>query len=132
MQFLLTERELFQAIQEAALRDDGLMEFSLPANRLLEEASNKSVLTFSELDRTVHCGRLKASLSLTQFELLRYVYTHGKTDFEELQDAVWRKDDVSNDAIRRVISKLNTELLEGGFPVEISHSRSRASLEQIG
>ena len=89
-------------------------------------------LKFSESSRTVHVGEKSVRLSPKQFAVLRHVHEHGPTDFEDIQDAIWRREGVSDGAIRAVCAKVNAKLLEGGFDVELSTHRSRVSIAGIG
>ena len=75
--------------REAEQRENGLYAVEIPASTLQENAGSRIVLSFDDGARTVHCGRLSARLSPTQFALLQYVYTHSKVGFEEAQDAAW-------------------------------------------
>jgi len=130
VQFLLSDSEVVRAIHDAHRQPDGRLVIDLPAARLLETAAGQPVLTFSAKSRTAHCGELSARLSPIQFSLLAYVYTHPRAGFEELQDKVWQRRKVSDDAIRRAASKLNLKLLESGFPVEVFSHHSRVSIEK--
>ena len=80
---------------------------------------------------TVHCGRLSARLSPTQYALLQYVYTHSKVGSEEAQDAAWGGKEISDGAIRAACSKINARLMERGFKIELSAHHGRISLEEI-
>ncbi len=131
MLFLLSDQDIIAALQRAERRDDGLLALDLPASKLLENASSRPALTFSESAKTVHCGRLSTRLSPLQFALLRYVHEHGRVDFEDLQDAAWGKE-VSDSAIRAACSSLNGKLCECGLSVEIVCYKGRVSLEEIG
>jgi DNA-binding response OmpR family regulator len=131
MLFLLTESEAIDLLREAVRRPDGLLAIDVPEARLQEAGEPRPVLTFDATARTVHCGKLSARLSPTQFELLQYVYDNERASYEELQDAIWQQN-ATDDAIRRVISKLNTKLMDCGFPLEILSHHSRVSIAKVG
>jgi len=130
MLFILTDSEAIDLLRTAVRRTDGLLAIDIPASRLQEAGEKMAVLTFSEESKTVHCGRLSVRLSPMQFALLRYVYERERASYEELQDAIWGGT-TTDDAIRRIVSKLNTKLLEHGFPAELLSHHSRVSIERV-
>jgi len=131
MLFLLSDSDVVRLIQRAPRRPDGMLAIDIPVASLAENVAERPLLTFSEESRTVNQCELSARLSPTQFGLLRYVYTHGRTGFEELQDSVWRSAKVSDGSIRTACSKVNAKLAEADFRVELSAHHGRVSVEAI-
>lgn len=129
--FLLSDSEIVAAVQASERRPDGRIAIRIAAARLDSGATVIS-LTFAALPRTVHSGQLALRLSPIQYALLEYVYTHGKVEFEELQDSVWQRREVSDGAIRAVVSKINSGFADAQFPVELVSYKGRVSLEKVG
>lgn len=132
MRFLLSDQELVNAMQAMTRHVDGRVVLDLPASRLLEAAiAAPPPLRFDAPAGAVRSGSRSVRLSPVQFALLKYIYEHGCTGFEALQDAIW-KTPTSDGAIRAACSKLNQKLCDSGFSIELSANRSRVSIEEIG
>jgi DNA-binding response OmpR family regulator len=132
MIFRLTDAELIAAMQSMVRTADGSLAIELPANRLEKcAAMAQPTLTFCESTRTVSCNGAKTRLSPIQFALLRRVSENGRVGYETLQDSVWGVL-ASDNTIRAAVAKVNSRLLDGGFPVELVAHRSRVSLELVG
>lgn len=128
MQFLMSDADVVQVIQDAIRRPDGLLEVTIPRHCLPENKRIARKIVFLQDALTVSFGATSLRLAPLQFNLLKYVYTHGTVVFEELQDAVWGTPATDN-TIRATLSRLNSKLLESGIPVEVTSHHSKVSLE---
>lgn len=131
MDFLVTDSEAIGIFQAATRALDGRLILSLPDSGLQSEAEKKPYLTFLTESRAVQRGKVSCRLSPIQFALLRYVYTHGRVGFEELQDRVWGET-TTDGAIRAACQKINARLLDAGFAIELVSHHSRVSVEKLG
>lgn len=130
--FLLTDQEIIAAIQSGVRKPDGRLAIQIPASRVESNAESRPALTFVDKSRTVNCGQISTRLSPIQYSVLRCAYADSRISFESLQDSAWQRRRASDGAIRAVVSKINSRLMEAGFPCELTAYRGYVSLVGIG
>jgi len=62
----------------------------------------------------------QTKLTSTQHALLRYVLSHGATEFETLIEAVWFGKPVSDANLRKVCSDISTRFFDADIPYSLS------------
>ena len=127
--FLLTDCEIVDIVRGGIRCSDGRLAISISQEKL-EERALPQPFNFMDDSRTVHYGRLSIRFSPKQYALLAYVFVNGRTDFEQLQDVIWNGE-TSDAAIRTVIARINTRLLEARFQMELVSYHGRVSLERV-
>jgi len=130
MQFALTDNEAVEFLRTSIRRDDGMLLIDIPDSHLASANTSRPHLSFAKNSRTVHHGSQSARLWNKEFGLLQYIYEHGRTSFEEAQDAVWHRN-VSDATIRKTCSRLSTRLLDADIPLAVLTRNGGILIEEV-
>jgi hypothetical protein len=92
---------------------------------------NSTKLTFFGSSRTVLAGGQPAHLSPLEFAVLQDVYQNDLVEFEDLQDRIWKREGVSEGAIRAVCAKVNRKLILADIHLELRTRNSHVAIGSI-
>ena len=75
---------------------------------------------------------LATKLTRLSFGLIDYLWFREHASFEDLQENVWLKDNVSDETIKKAVKRTNDKLLEVGEPITLAVKNNHVTLEPLG